>query len=245
MTIPIPIRGLLFDKDGTLLDYAATWGPANRIAAVTLADGDEALAERLLVAGGYRPDSGTYAPNSVMAAGSNAEIAALWQPYLPRQAPDTLLARLEAILLRESRAHSAAVADLAPALTSLKARGYALGVATSDSHDGIAATLAPFAVLELFDFIAGYDSGHGGKPDPGMVHAFCAATGLDAGAVAVIGDNLHDMEMARRAGAGLRIAVLTGTGDRMGLADAADHVIDGIAQLEGLLQGIEAAETSA
>lgn len=232
----VPIRGLLFDKDGTLLDYDATWGPANRTAALTLAEGDGALAERLLVAGGYRPESGTYAPNSVMAAGTNAEIAALWQPYLPAQPVDRLTARLEAVLLRESRAHSAAVPALAPSLKALKGAGYTLGVATSDSHEGIAATLAPFDVLDLFDFVAGYDSGHGGKPGAGMVHAFCAVTGLHVREVAVIGDNLHDMEMARRAGAGLRIAVLTGTGDRASLLEAADHVIDGIAQLEDLLR---------
>lgn len=231
----LTIRGLLFDKDGTLLDYHATWGPANRIAALALADGDEALAERLLIAAGYRPESGTYAPDSVLAAGTNAEIAALWQPYLPAQAADELTARVEAILLRESRAHCAAVPDLAPTLSALKARGYALGVATSDSYNSIAATLGPFEVLEHFDFVAGYDSGHGAKPDAGMVDAFGKATGLDAREVAVIGDTLHDMEMARRAGAGLRIAVLTGTGGRASLTEAADHVIDSIAALPVLL----------
>ena len=33
----IAIRGILFDKDGTLLDYAATWMTANRVAALAAA----------------------------------------------------------------------------------------------------------------------------------------------------------------------------------------------------------------
>ncbi|MCH8036364.1 MAG: HAD family hydrolase, partial [Proteobacteria bacterium] len=50
------IKGILFDKDGTLLDYAATWMKANRVAALAAAGGDRALGERLLIAGGYDPE---------------------------------------------------------------------------------------------------------------------------------------------------------------------------------------------
>ncbi len=34
------MRGVLFDKDGTLLVYAATWLTANRVAALAAAGGD-------------------------------------------------------------------------------------------------------------------------------------------------------------------------------------------------------------
>ncbi len=40
------IRGVLFDKDGTLLDYAATWMTANRVAALAAAGGDPELGDR-------------------------------------------------------------------------------------------------------------------------------------------------------------------------------------------------------
>ena len=42
------VKGLLFDKDGTLLDYDKTWLPINRIVAATLSRGDAALAASLL-----------------------------------------------------------------------------------------------------------------------------------------------------------------------------------------------------
>jgi phosphoglycolate phosphatase-like HAD superfamily hydrolase len=35
--VPWPIRAILFDKDGTLIDYRATWQAANRAAALDLA----------------------------------------------------------------------------------------------------------------------------------------------------------------------------------------------------------------
>jgi hypothetical protein len=50
------LRGLLFDKDGTLLDYAASWIPINRRAADLASDGDAALAAHLLRVGGADPD---------------------------------------------------------------------------------------------------------------------------------------------------------------------------------------------
>ena len=49
------IRGILFDKDGTLLDYHATWMPLNWQAARTAANGNETLAERLMISGGCNP----------------------------------------------------------------------------------------------------------------------------------------------------------------------------------------------
>ena len=116
--------------------------------------------------------------------------------------------------------------------------GLALGVATQDSHAGAQGSLAPFGVLEQLDFVAGYDSGHGTKPGPGMVQGFCAATGLRPGDIVVVGDNLHDLHMGRSAGAALVIGVLTGTSAADDLAADADHVLDDIDALEALLEGL-------
>ncbi|MGM0586183.1 MAG: HAD family hydrolase, partial [Pseudomonadota bacterium] len=84
-------------------------------------------------------------------------------------------------------------------------------------------------------FVAGYDSGHGVKPQAGMAQGFMRRYGLTPGEVAVVGDNLHDMEMGRAAGCALRVGVLTGTATREELAEAADHVIESIDRLEALL----------
>src|SRR5690606_4242416 len=49
MTKAATISGILFDKDGTLLDYAKSWVPVNYELARIAAAGDEALARKLLV----------------------------------------------------------------------------------------------------------------------------------------------------------------------------------------------------
>lgn len=233
------IQGILFDKDGTLLDYDATWMPLNKQAALEAAGGDAALAESLLVATGYDPATESHLPNSLLVSASNDVIAGSWAALLGAD-PAALTRRITGIFEANSAATAVAVAGMAAVLVSLKARGLTLGVATNDSEDSAHASLAPFGVIEHFDFIAGFDSGHGAKPGPGMVEAFCKATGLAPAAVAVVGDSHHDMAMGRNAGVGLLVGVLTGTGGRDDLTPHAHHVLDSILELEALLDALAA-----
>ena len=66
------------------------------------------------------------------------------------------------------------------------------------------------------------------------MHLFARHTGLDAKAIAMVGDNLHDLEMAHAAGAGLAIGVLSGNSTREQLEERADLIIDSIADLPAL-----------
>lgn len=229
------IKGVLFDKDGTLLDFAATWLPSFREAALAVTGKADDRIERLLAVGGYNTETQTVAAGSLFAAGNNAEIAAAWADLLPDSDVAVLTRRLDQIFTEIGTRYATPVAEVAPLLARLKARGLRLGVATSDSLQGARATLADFGILEQLDFLAGYDSGYGIKPEPGMVQGFCRETRLQAHEVAVVGDNLHDLEMGRRAGAGLLVGVLTGNGTEADLAPHADHVLESVVGLDGLL----------
>ena len=233
------IEAILFDKDGTLLDFHATWLPVyGAMARRLFAQDDPLLADRLLAAAGYDPSRGVIAAGSLLAAGNNEEIAACFAAVLGVPATPDMTAALDRVCAEEGAGHSVAVPAMAETLAGLRAQGYRLGVATSDSAAGAEATLAPFGVLPLCDFVAGYDSGHGSKPGPGMVQGFCTQLGLQPSAVAVVGDNAHDMDMARAAGAALKVGVLTGTSSREELALHADHVLESIAELEALLSSL-------
>ena len=231
-------RGIVFDKDGTLLDFNRTWLPIYRFAAEEFAAGDAELAQRLLTGHGFDSRRERLIGGSLLAAGNNAQIAEAWAGDTNRlDQVDAIGDRLHEIF-RDQRAIQATPVDgLAGTLNQLRQSGLKLGVATADSHAGILNTLQSFAVLELFDFLAGYDSGHGVKPEAGMVLAFCAHLGIDVRQVVVVGDNRHDIEMGRNAGAGLCVGVLTGTSTRDDLESIADVVIEDIGGLASLLQG--------
>lgn len=235
------LAGILFDKDGTLIDYARTWVPINRRAAEYAAGGDPALRDRLLEIGGQDPVRGTVAGGSLLAASNTEEIAAAWRDAGARD-DGTLVAALDAIFT-EGAGGSVPVCDLPALFDRLVGRGLKLGVATSDSAAGARATLGALGVDARDLFVAGYDSGHGVKPEAGMALAFARHCGLAPQRIVVVGDNLHDMEMGHAAGCGLCVGVLTGTGGREELATRADHVIAGIDRIEALLDSV--AERSA
>ena len=71
-------RGILFDKDGTLLDFEATWAPLFRDLALELAEGDQAAADNLLRAGGMDPLTGRIQAGSVLGAGHTHDVVRLW-----------------------------------------------------------------------------------------------------------------------------------------------------------------------
>jgi len=229
------IRGILFDKDGTLLDFNATWVPINRAVARVVANEDEALAQRLLEAGGQDDATGTVKPGSLLAASNTREIADAWAQLTPDHGHPDLVSVMDEIFQREGAMTSVPVDGLTDTVGTLKSHGLTLGIATSDSEAGARATLTPFDILSNFDFVAGYDSGHGTKPGPGMVHGFCASCDLEAHEVVVVGDNRHDLEMGRNANAGMVVGVLSGTSARGDLETLADHVMENISGLEELL----------
>jgi phosphoglycolate phosphatase len=226
----VAIGGILFDKDGTIVDYWKTWLPLNRAAALYAARGNRRLADDLLRLGGHDPASDTIIPGSPLAAGAVADIAAAFTAHPEADPPADLVAGLECIF-REGGAHSVLVKGAREAIVELERRGFRLGVASNDSAAGIAASLGRHDILGSFAFVAGYDSGHGTKPDPRLVLAFCRHVGLAPWNVAVVGDAVHDLVMARSAGAALAIGVLTGTSRQDELEPCADLVLGSIGDL--------------
>lgn len=236
MSLLPPVRGLLFDKDGTLFDFNATWMPLYLEIASEVAGGDSALALELLVESGYDAASRRLDPHSPLAAGTNAEIAEIWARVAGGEwSVARLTRRFDANFAKSMEMRPTPVTDLASLFGRFKAKGLKIGVATMDSHAAARAAIETFELVGLVDFACGYDSGHGHKPGPGMVEAFCRAVELSAKDVAVVGDTPHDMHMARAAGAGLAIGVLTGVSPREVLADHADRVLASIAELDALL----------
>jgi phosphoglycolate phosphatase len=230
-------RGIVFDKDGTLLDFNRTWLPIYLYAANEFAGGVAALAEQLLAHHGFDATRSRFQSGSLLAAGNNHQIADAWASQLRQPAQvEAIARRLNEIFRDQGRIQATPVNGLAGTLKQLKNCGYILGVATADSHQGIINTLQSFDVLDQFDFLAGYDSGHGVKPEAGMVSAFCKQTGIPSEQVVVVGDNRHDIEMGRNANAGICVGVLTGTSERSDLETIADIVLDDITSLPGYLE---------
>lgn len=225
----------MFDKDGTLFDFKSQWMPAYRAATAEVSGHSPALALRLLELGGYDPRTDSLDPRSPLACGTTEQIALIWAQAVGRGGDHALVRRVAEIFHDYATRTPRPVTDLRQLFGRLRARGIAVGVATMDATATAESNLAAFGVSELVDFVAGWDRGVGVKPDPALVHAFCAAVGAAPDDIAVVGDSVLDLAMGRNAQVGLVVGVLTGVTPRELLAPLADHVIDSIASIEGLL----------
>lgn len=230
------IKGVLFDKDGTLIDFHDTWMPAYRqaVAMVARAAGRPGIEARLLEVGGYDAETDRCSPSSPLAAGTTPQIAALWARETGMD-PSWLKHELEKSFNADAPALAKPVKDLHAVLERLEARGLTLGVATMDSRVSADATLSRLGIDRHFRFICGYDSGHGHKPERGMVDAFCAQFEFKPVEIVLVGDTPHDLHMGRAAAVGRVVGVLTGSSTKAQLEPLCDAVIPGIAQLEALL----------
>jgi phosphoglycolate phosphatase len=225
------IKAILFDKDGTLIDFNDTWFALYQKLAMEVASGDVELGTQLLARGGYDARSHTFTPGSELAAGTTPGIVRLWLPDASESEFEQWCARLNRAFIEEGPLAAVPVKDLEQTLVFLHGGGIKLGVVTNDLEQAAENTMQRFGLRHLFSAVLGYDSVPDPKPAAGPVLKFCRDHDCHPSEVLVIGDNGHDIEMARNAGAGYAIGVMTGTGTREVLSRGSDAVLQSIADL--------------
>lgn len=232
-TDPTALQGIVFDKDGTLFDFNATWGAWTAGMIADEAGGDAALTARLADILGYDLSARVFRPGSIVIAETTTVVADAMLPALPGVDRDGLVRRMKS---KATQVPQIEATPLRALMQTLAGRGLRLGVCTNDALAPAQTHLARAGIDGMMDFVAGYDSGHGAKPGPGQLHAFCAATGLHPARCLMIGDSTHDLHAGRAAGM-VTMGVLTGPATRADLAPHADVVLASIADLPEWLAG--------
>jgi phosphoglycolate phosphatase len=226
------IKGIIFDKDGTLFDFNATWGAWTRGMLEAETADQPALFAPLAAALGYDTTRNRFRPDSIVIAATAGETADRILTVLPHLDRSALLGRMNAAAAQVPQIEAV---PLVPYFSDLRAQGLKLGIATNDAEAPARAHLQRAGISDLFDFVAGYDSGHGGKPAPGQLLAFCRQTGLQPAECVMVGDSTHDLHAGQAAGM-RTIGVLTGPAPAAELAPFADVVLANIGELSDWLQ---------
>lgn len=230
------IKGILFDKDGTLIEFNNFFG-ATYLKMLQEHFGlsqDDATA--LLVRTGYIPETGGCRGGSPMASETLSQIVRIWWPDLPEDERQKRRKFIDENFDREAIDDATAILPLHPIFEELKRGGYVLGVATNDIESAAQSHMTQIGVVDHFELLIGADSVVEPKPAGNMIKLFANATGLAPQQIAMVGDNAHDINEARAGGAGLAIGVLSGNSDHDDLAHIADHVITNVAELPALLR---------
>ena len=232
------IKGVLFDKDGTLIDFNKTWlDPYFEAAKMVAASvGKPDIAATLMKEGGYDAANNKWQPDSLLASGSNDQIFAFWSEQVGRPLSEQEIAKLRSIFSKVSNHYVSAIDDLSGFLKRLRESGLCLGLATMDDERQAYSLLDKFEIREFFNFVCGADSGFGVKPAPGMVEAFCAQCGLTPDEIVMVGDSPKDLNMGKNANVAMSIGVLTGAHDREELEKFSEVVLNDIGELEPYLE---------
>ncbi|MCF6233608.1 MAG: HAD family hydrolase [Rhodobacteraceae bacterium] len=228
-----PISGLLFDKDGTLFDFGATWEGWAKAFLLRICTNDRARATALGWHIGFDLANRRFQSDSIVIADTPAGIAQAMIPHLPETTYDQLL---ETLNNEAEQVSQIEVVPLVPYLEKLRSTGLRLGVATNDAISPALVHLDSVGIRGHFDFIAGSDSGFGAKPAPGQLLGFARAVDLDPGVIAMVGDSAHDLVAGRAAGM-VTIGVLTGYASESDLAPHADVVLPDIGHIPGWIVG--------
>jgi HAD superfamily hydrolase (TIGR01549 family) len=226
---------IIFDKDGTLIDFDAMWGAW----IIALADRLEAVARlparaALFAALGFDSARGRVLAEGKLAVTPMASLYALTIEMMRERG--LTLEKAEAAVSQAWRAPDPValarpLAHLPTLFTALRRGGIKIAVATTDDRLPTMLTLAGLGVVEWIDAMVCADDGLPVKPAPDMVRAICEALNVPAARSVVVGDSVADMQMGRRAGAGLTVGVRSGVSEAAALSPHADVVIDSIAGL--------------
>ncbi|MBW4085504.1 HAD family hydrolase [Paenibacillus sp. S150] len=242
----VPCKGILFDKDGTLLDLLATWGTWADLMLMGLENYLAFIGKEnspgfdiAKVLGTEHDGAGKvvgYDPAGPLAMATAEETNGIlaWQLYTAGVPWNEALARVTAIgkeAMYELRRRRSArpLPDLLPFLRQCAAASLKLGVVTSDGAATTFEQLEWLGITGYFDTVVTRDRVTLGKPAPEMAETACRELGLSPEETVIIGDSNADMQLGR--GAGLRLSVGIAPAGSAGHLQDADTVISGYHQL--------------
>ncbi|WBW49807.1 CehA/McbA family metallohydrolase [Peptoniphilus equinus] len=195
------LRGVLFDKDGTLIQFSDLWADATTTFIATLCDDPDAR-QRALSAVGIDDDG--VRPGSPLAAGTLDEIAAVLCAVTGKDVDGHAMETVYGDYMTQHPEVIRPAGDIAALFTALKAQGLAIGVVSSDNHTLIEYTLDRLGVRDMVDGIYSGDR-YPAKPDPTVVYKAAEDFGLDTEELAVVGDSPCDMFLGYYAGCAIGV----------------------------------------
>lgn len=230
------IKGILFDKDGTLVDFNSLWLEstyelityiARKHADVYSTEKNKEIASLLGLLDNQIDE------HSVLASMTSQDIAKI--------IADNLHANVEQIheeindfyyaYILKNKDKIRGIGNLLVLLKQLKNEGLIIGIVTADNLDITKLTLSVLEIEPYVDFIATADL-YEKKPNKEAMLAFCEKFSLQEDEVIHVGDTLIDMKFSKHGKFG--VGVLSGVGTEQTLEKYTPYIIESVHSLINL-----------
>lgn len=228
------IDGILFDKDGTLLDFRSLWIDWSKDIIHHICSEiktDNVQEEQLSLAIGVDWKTGNWDVKGPLAIGTTQDLIAilshqLYQAKIPWNTAFALVTNVfTEVNKKDSWKHRVKeVPGLSAFLKKCRAHQLKLGVVTSDDYRNAVQHLETLEMDTHFTAIIGGDQVTRGKPFPEAAEKACEEMGLDPRRCIVIGDSDGDMMLGNHIGAKANIGIIQEFNDTDHFLHA-DHLI--------------------
>ena len=236
------VDAIIFDKDGTLIDFDAYWVAVSVKAikdALKQLGKEEVPVLEILEAFGVH--EGITDMNGALCKGTYAQMGQIVHDILSRYGCESSCDEVKRIVI-EAYNHNVDVGEVKPtcpdlpeSLSQLKKQGKMLAVVTTDNEMITCKCLKDLGIEALFDKIYTDDNNVPTKPDPYCAFDFCKRFGVDRERVVMVGDTMTDITFAKNAGIKV-IALAKSERNKQMLEPYADAVIPRISSLLELLE---------
>jgi len=217
-------KAVIFDKDGTLLDFHATWNEAIGSAFDLVAD--QNAKERAAELFGYDLAERRVLSHSAFISETSETTDNLIADLID-------VATFKQTINEASQRNIVANKGATTALDALIDRGWKLAVATNDSESCAMDHVEALKWSHFFTSVKGFDSGHGSKPGPGMVLAAAKECNALGGVYVMVGDSVHDILAGQAAG-----AITVAIGQQSAALRLADMQIEELGELIEIVDGL-------
>ncbi|GEM_PF-1468542 len=233
-------RALLFDKDGTIINFNLKWLSWCRIIAKYLSSEKLTLQEieSKMKVWGVDLKTEVVKSEGYLATGSRRQLEenlAAEIAYAYKSVDETKKQVREAMNYANGKTTNSHMIKALPGasgcIKSLSTKGYRLAVVTTDDTEAAVKDLKVAGLEQYFDIILGCDRVDACKPAPDLVLEVCRQMDIKPAETAVIGDTPADMLMGKNAGVACRIGVTSGVGEKSDLLDPANLVLSSIKEM--------------